>query len=173
MRLPTATQARGECRAYLDIETTSLSPAYGRLTVIGLYLEAGRGGRLIQLVGDDITPASVRAIMQHVTTLYTYNGSRFDLPYIEAKLGLDPARHRLHQDLMYDCWRKRLYGGLKAVERQLGIPRILTGVDGQAAVALWHRYQRRGDQEALRTLLAYNREDVMNLKLLKHKLRLD
>jgi uncharacterized protein YprB with RNaseH-like and TPR domain len=71
---------------------------------------------------------------------------------------------------MYDCWRNNLYGGLKSVERQLGIERQLKGVDGREAVRLWWRYRNDYDDEALRTLLAYNSEDLLNLKVLRGRL---
>jgi uncharacterized protein YprB with RNaseH-like and TPR domain len=41
----------------------------------------------------------------------------------------------------------------------VGIRRMLKGLDGLDAVHLWSRYLR-GDEEALRTLLRYNAEDV-------------
>ena len=40
------------------------------------------------------------------------------------------------------------------------------------AVRLWWRYVDYGDQDALRILLDYNKEDVINLKVLKDKLAL-
>jgi uncharacterized protein YprB with RNaseH-like and TPR domain len=105
-----------------------------------------------------------------VDIIYTYNGSRFDLPFIRSKLGIDLAVLFPHRDLMYDCWRNNLRGGLKAVERQLGIDRELVGVDGYEAVKLWWRYVESFDLDALNTLLAYNKEDVVNLKVLKERL---
>ena len=71
---------------------------------------------------------------------------------------------------MYDCWKKNLYGGFKSVERQLGISRKLTEVNGYEAVRLWWRYVNDCDEDALNTLLKYNREDVLNLKCLKEKI---
>jgi hypothetical protein len=71
---------------------------------------------------------------------------------------------------MYDCWRNNLYGGFKAVERQLGISRQLRGIDGLEAVRLWWRYRDYGDNDALAVLLEYNREDVVNLKALRERL---
>jgi hypothetical protein len=38
------------------------------------------------------------------------------------------------------------------------------------AVKLWWDYVNTGDQEALDTLLAYNREDVVNLYSLRQRL---
>jgi uncharacterized protein YprB with RNaseH-like and TPR domain len=51
------------------------------------------------------------------------------------------------------------------VEQQLGIVRSeeTQGVDGWAAVHLWHRW-RAGDERAGRQLLAYNEEDTRNLE---------
>jgi uncharacterized protein YprB with RNaseH-like and TPR domain len=36
-------------------------------------------------------------------------------------------------------------------------------MNGWDALHLWARFENEGDQEALRLLLEYNREDVMNL----------
>lgn len=160
----------GDVRGYLDIETTGLSPRYGQLTVIGLFLEDGEKGEMLQWVGDGISRQRLLEAVDGLDVLYTYNGRRFDLPYIKAKLGLDLARRCLHRDLMYDCWRRRLYGGLKEVEKRLGIPRELSGLDGWMAVRLWRDYQLYGDQGSLALLLRYNQEDVLNLKALRLKL---
>lgn len=157
--------------AYLDIETTSLSPSNGELTVVGLYLDEGNRETLIQLVGDEISATKLDEAMGNVNALYTYNGGRFDLPYIRAKLGIDLTERRIHRDLMYDCWRRNLYGGLKEVERKLGISRESTGIDGRMAVRLWLSYRYYSDESFLRTLLDYNREDVLNLKTLRMKLQ--
>jgi uncharacterized protein len=156
--------------AYLDIETTGLSSYYGEVTVIGIYLVKGDDCNFVQLVGKEITPEKLMEVLKEVETIYTYNGSRFDLPYIEDTLGVNLCDHFGHQDLMYDCWRNHLRGGLKSVERQLGIKRESTGVDGYQAVILWKRYCNYGDERALATLLAYNREDVVNLRTLRHVL---
>lgn len=71
---------------------------------------------------------------------------------------------------MYDCWRNNLKGGLKAVELRLGIARGLPDVNGYMAVKLWWDYVNDGDRESLRVLLEYNREDVMNLHVLRERL---
>ena len=72
---------------------------------------------------------------------------------------------------MYDCWRRRLYGGLKRVEEQLGIFRRSRGIDGIEAMRLWQRYETTRDRRALMTLLEYNREDVLNLEALDRILK--
>ena len=159
--------------AYLDIETTGLSPLVCSITVIGIYRQTCEGYQLIQLVGDDITAVAVAEALEGVSTLYTYNGARFDLGFIEAKLGFCLPPTVDHKDLMYACWDRNLYGGFKAVEHRLGIKRNLEGVSGRDAIDLWWRYINDRDSRALEILLEYNKEDVVNLKTLRERLRID
>lgn len=153
--------------AYLDIETTGLSLQYNEITVVGIHLCNGSGTECTQLVGSEITASSLLEALKDVQMIYTYNGSRFDLPFILTQLGIDLEESFTHHDLMYDCWRNNLYGGFKAVERHLGIERRLTEVNGYEAIRLWWRYVDYSDLDALHTLLEYNKEDVLNLKTLK------
>lgn len=156
--------------AYLDIETTGLFVSCDDITVIGIYLYNSGNSRLIQLVGAEATGDNLLEALEGVSTIFTYNGSRFDLPFIYAYLGVDLTDLYQHHDLMYDCWRENLYGGFKAVEVQLGIPRQLKDIGGFEAIMLWWKYQNHNDQDALALLLEYNREDVINLKTLREKL---
>ena len=158
-------------RAYIDIETTGLSRRYADLTIIGIALEKGGDCRVIQLLEADLSDERLLAALEGVDELYSYNGSRFDLPFIRAKLGVDLKKCFRHTDLMYDCWRNKLKGGLKAVERQLAIGRRLKDVDGYTAVKLWYEYVNNHDRQALSTLLEYNREDIVNLQVLRRKLQ--
>src|SRR3989304_3087086 len=150
--------------AYLDIETTGLTPTGCEITVIGIYLCRGQEAQFVQFVGRDICAGGVAEAQAGIDVLYTYNGSRFDLPFIHARLGVNLAEIFAHRDLMHDCWRNRLYGGLKGVERQLGIARKLPDMNGWEAVKLWWKYVESFDLEALNRLLEYNKEDVLNLK---------
>jgi uncharacterized protein len=147
-------------RAYLDIETTFS----GSISVIGIYRhDMGT----IQLVGDGVRDLPLYEALDGVQTLVTFNGTCFDLPVIRRRLYADLKRDFEHCDLMYVCRRKGLRGGLKKVEEMLGIARATAGISGWDAPRLWHRYDTFGDEDALRTLLEYNREDVVNLALLE------
>lgn len=156
--------------AYLDIETTGLSPEYSAVTVVGIFICNGNNTEFVHLVGEGITVENILDALQGVGVLYTYNSKSFDLPFIHRCVGVNLAELFEHHDLMYDCWRNNLYGGFKSVERQSGIDRKLKEVDGYEAVRLWWRYVNDYDQYALAKLLEYNREDVVNLKALKERL---
>ena len=157
-------------RAYIDIETTGLSKNYCEITVIGIGFEQRRKVEVVQLMGRSISRNRLLGELRGVDMVYSYNGSRFDLPFIKAELNVDLKQVVAHRDLMYDCWKHKLKGGLKAVERKLGIKRKLADVDGYIAVKLWWQYYNDNDREALDKLLLYNREDVTNLKKLRLKL---
>ncbi|MCJ7645934.1 ribonuclease H-like domain-containing protein [bacterium] len=150
-------------KAFLDIETSF----EGEITVLGVY----RGdGAIIQLVGREITRSNLLKSLTGITTIYTYNGSRFDLPVIKEKLGIDLDDYFATYDLMYDCWERNLYGGLKKVEQMLGIERCLKDVNGWVAMELWDQYEKENNREALQVLLEYNKEDIINLPILMEKL---
>ena len=156
--------------AYLDIETTGLNPVYDQITVVGIYITNGIDENCMQLVGEKINGDAILQCLEGIAVLYTYNGRRFDLPFIHSRHGVNLESEFRHYDLMHHCWRNNLYGGLKAVERCLGIERRIKEVDGYEAVRLWWRYINDYDNEALQILLEYNKEDVMNLKVLRDKL---
>ena len=143
-------------KAYLDIETC----ASGDVTVVGIYRE-DRGLR--QLVGGEITDLSLWEALEGVDTLCTFNGDRFDLPILERRLRVDLRSQIVSLDLLRECRRAGLKGGLKRLEERFGIARSTRGMDGWDALRLWARYENEGDRESLDLLLEYNREDVMNL----------
>lgn len=159
-----------KCYAYLDIETTGLSRHHCDLTVVGVATFFGTQCRVGQLIGEKIYPDGVLGLLEGADEVYTYNGSRFDLPFVKSKLCLDLKSRFRHTDLMYDCWRQHLKGGLKVVETKLGIRRQLADMDGFMAVRLWWDYVNNNDLKALKTLLEYNKEDVINLHVLREKL---
>jgi uncharacterized protein len=143
-------------KAYLDIETC----AGGGVTVVGIYRE-DRGLR--QLVGGEISDVAVWEALEGVETICTFNGDRFDLPLLERQTQLDLRGGFRSLDLLRECRRVGIKGGLKKLEERFGIARESRGMSGWDALHLWARYETEADEEALRQLLAYNREDVMNL----------
>lgn len=150
-------------RAYLDIETTFSNT----ISVIGIYRpDIGT----IQLVGGGVRDLALYEALEGVRTLVTFNGGSFDLPVIRRCLYADLKREFEHCDLLHVCRRKGLRGGLKKVEQMLGIGRATAGITGWDAPRLWQRYEAGGDRLALRTLLDYNREDVVNLAVLEYHL---
>lgn len=165
-----APDSRKYKEAYLDIETTGLSPMDAEIMIVGVYLVGDGDGKVIQMSGEEVNKKELLKVLRGVETIYTYNGSRFDIPFIKYSIGIDIEEEFRHIDLMYACWRRSLYGGLKAVEVQLGIPRSIRGTSGYDAIRLWREYISNQNTEALAKLLASNREDITNLKRLRDKI---
>ncbi len=151
-------------KAYLDIETSF----NGRITVVGMYRP---DCDIKQLVFPDITRKAILDFLDGTKVIVTYNGNRFDLPFIHKQLDLNLIEIFDSWDLMYECWKHNLYGGLKVVENKLGIERELSGLTGYDAVKLWARYESYGDEDALKTLLHYNKEDILNLPIVEECLK--
>jgi uncharacterized protein YprB with RNaseH-like and TPR domain len=142
--------------SYFDIETTGLGN-YADVTTVSFH----RDGETRTLVrGRDLTAESLAAELDRASILVSYNGIRFDVPFLER--AFDRTIDVPHFDLMYPCRRLDLTGGLKAVEREVGIERDRPDLSGRDAVRLWRRYER-GEESALETLVSYNRDDAANL----------
>ena len=144
--------------AYFDIETTGLSPDFHDVTVVSVH----QAGETTTLVKDrDLTDETLRAAFADADVLASFNGAQFDVPFLERSFDIDLDRP--HIDLMYPCRRVDLTGGLKSIERQIGVDRDRPDLSGEDAVRLW-RQADRGDDAALETLIEYNRDDTVNMR---------
>jgi uncharacterized protein len=143
---------------FLDIETTGLSAHYDDVTLIGAL-----GGGKLALFINGINLDQFPAYVAQFPLLITFNGSQFDVPFLRGHFP-DARLDQAHIDLRFVLRSLGYRGGLKAIERNLGLTRDATiqGVDGFEAVRLWHCY-RRGDRAALEKLILYNLTDVVNL----------
>ncbi|MEF8814658.1 MAG: ribonuclease H-like domain-containing protein [Halovenus sp.] len=147
-----------EQACFFDIETTGLDERSSVVTTVSLHQD-GKTRTLVR--GDDLTDESLRAAFADAGLLVTFNGARFDIPFLEHNF--DISLPRPHIDLMPTCRKLGLSGGLSAVEAELGVGRELPDVDGREAVRLWRRHERGADG-ALERLIRYNREDTENMK---------
>ncbi|HEX9340856.1 MAG TPA: ribonuclease H-like domain-containing protein [Thermoplasmata archaeon] len=145
--------------AFLDIETTGLSLGRDAVTVAGVY-----DGRCRQtfVQGDNLE--DLPAALERAQLLVTFNGRGFDAPFLRKsfpRMRLD----QIHVDLMHPLRRLGFFGGLKRIEREMGILRSeeTSGLGGFDAVRLWRAYEA-GDDDALELLIRYNMEDVVNLE---------
>jgi len=155
----------GDQAAFLDIETTGLDRHRNDITTVAVY-DGEESRALVQ--GQDLTREHLEELLSDSRMLVTFNGKQFDLPFIRTAFPEIELDH-IHIDLMFECRKVGLSGGLKSIEKEVGIGRgDVGGVDGSDAVRLWKQYQRRGDEDALQRLVEYNKKDVTNLEPLLH-----
>ncbi len=145
---------------YLDIETDGGVEAES-ITMVGLYFEHKFQ---VFIKGENL--GSFPDAVERCSVLVTYFGTGFDIPMLKKAFPQLPF-DQIHIDLCPTLRRLGLRGGLKSVEEQLGISRAseTQGLSGWDAVHLWRQYLR-GNDGALDTLIAYNREDCVNLEFL-------
>jgi len=143
---------------YLDIETSGM---YGDVTVVGVY-DGYDAHTFVR--GFNLDRERIAEYLKEFKLIVTFNGATFDLPVMRKYLHLDTS-HIPHIDLRGVCSRIGLTGGLKHIERTVGIkrPDEVSEMDGWEAVRLWQKW-RLGDKAALDKLLLYNEQDIVNLK---------
>ena len=99
--------------AFLDIETTGISPNGSDITLVGLF--DGRSYRgFVKGQNMHLLPVA----LARYKLIVTYNGAIFDLPFIQSQLG-PLFQHHAHIDLRYPLGRLGYRGGLKVIESQL------------------------------------------------------
>ena len=147
--------------AFIDIETTGLFADADAITLIGLF-----DGLDTKVFVRGINLDEFAQEIEKYCLIVTFNGKRFDIPFIRRIFGELPD-YQAHIDLLHPLRRLGYRGGLKSIEVQMGLERegALKEVDGFLAVLLWHEYER-GNKAALETLVRYNLEDVVNLQYL-------
>ncbi len=145
---------------YLDIETDG-GQSGSSVTMVGLY--DGADFRCL-VKGEDLD--EFPEVISRYGMIVTFFGTGFDLPMLRrAFRGLE--FDQIHLDLCHTLKRVGYRGGLKKIEKQLGIARgeETDGLSGWDAVRLW-REHLEGKDKSLQTLIDYNREDVVNLETL-------
>ena len=144
---------------FLDIESTGLSLYYDQTTVVGAQV----GHEYRSLIVDQEDSTRFCEFFANAGIIVTFNGTLFDLKFLAKDLPALPIPD-VHIDLRYLCKSVDLSGGQKAIEEELGIQRDghIASVVGERAPTLWHQY-RCGDQKAIRTLITYNRADVLGM----------
>jgi uncharacterized protein YprB with RNaseH-like and TPR domain len=148
---------------FLDIETNGLSKELQEITVIGTYYQ----GKFKTFV-NGINLYDFVPLLEDCFMIVTYNGNLFDIPYIERTFNVKKKNY-ISLDLRWILKRLGYKGGLKSIEKQLGIerPEYLKDLDGYSAVLLWEKYKNK-NYGALHILRRYCLEDVKNLVFLLH-----
>lgn len=171
-----AARSFGDRALFLDIETAGLTAA-DRITVIGV----GCGTRpraLVRDVGTDrfrhADLAELKQPPDHPALIVTFNGAAFDLPFMRRELEAE-FDDKLHIDLRWLLPRFGRVGGLKQVEREIGVARSpeTSSMCGWDAVVLWDQWQTYRRPATLNRLVRDNLEDVANMRpVLDHALSL-
>ncbi len=164
---------------FLDIETTGFNRQYDQVILIGiLYFEQGNYGFHQYFIGQDSNDeALLREFSKdfsRFSTLITYNGLSFDLPFLRDRMRhyrisfpyihlshIDLYRHIVqHKNILQlDNYR------LSSIEKFLGIDRI-DKIDGKESIEKFHLYRRSLDEASKKEILLHNYEDLLHLPMI-------
>ena len=165
---------------FLDIETTNLKANFGVMLSWCLKL---RGGKILEdcvtrkeiidreLLDRRIAQSLVDTLRDDVDVIVTYNGVRFDIPYIRSRclmLGIDflPYGSKKHIDMYY-----QVRGKLRLHRSSLDAACEALHIKGKTPISpqVW-RDAALGYPDALKKVLRHNRGDVRILEKLFEKL---
>lgn len=192
----------------LDIETTGLDRDRSRVILGGLLVPepsaagadtdsggdaAGKSGGVLrsrQFFAETPTEegqvlAAYREAIRPLDVVITYNGDRFDLPFLERRFQRNGFGEGLPPLQAFDLYRVvNRYSKLrdilpnlkqKTVEGFLGLSADRTDeISGAESVALYNRYVKTGEQKLRHNILLHNGDDLVQLtRLLRILEKLD
>lgn len=167
---------------FFDIETTGLSARNSTLYLIGALWYDENSIRIRQWFNDD--GYSEKEILESFDTfcrpysnLVHFNGTTFDVPYINEKAGknglTDPSWTKL---IGIDIYKEiRSYKSILYLEnmKQVSIEKFL-GINrediynGKELINIYQRYAARPDEEKENLLLLHNHDDLLGMPLISH-----
>ena len=156
-----------------DIETTGLKKEYCRVYLTGCaYLSSGRW-RIKQWLSQNASDE--KAVLEAFAsfacafrTLVTFNGERFDIPFLEYRNKQYGVNLNFADFRSLDIYKeikpaKKLLGASslrqKAVEELIGIKRD-DKMDGGALIPYYYEYEQTLDEKNEKLLLLHNFDDV-------------
>jgi uncharacterized protein YprB with RNaseH-like and TPR domain len=170
-----------ESVCFLDIETTGLSPTT-YLFLIGLMYYTD--GRFVveQVFARNYAEEApvlryVRDKLAGFDSLVTYNGARFDIPFVETRLAVvrgRPLEPIGSVDLLYSA--RKAFRGILPNNRLGTVEKHLRGFDrtgdipGAHIPGAYHDYVRTNDARAMKNVLYHNRMDLFTMAVLINRL---
>ncbi len=169
-KLPAAAQWRVlahwfDRASFFDIETSGLE-ASSMVTLVCCFHE----GRPLRFLAHENLDDFLD-LLEQVKLLVSFNGASFDVPRVLGRFHI-PELPCAHVDLRWLCHHVGWRGGLKKIEKSIGLhrPPDLEGLGGAEAVWLWQAWSQSGDERARRTLERYCAADTVSLKRLAGQL---
>lgn len=159
-----------------DIETTGLNPHYNKVILIGiLYLE--KDNIIIKQFFCNNSNEELEMLKSFINSfnnfqLYiTFNGSTFDIPFLNRRFSKYNLDYRIDPYLNFDLYKlvrknknllKLKNCKLKTVEKFLGINRKDT-IDGAESIKLYKKYEISKNNDLKEKILLHNFEDILHL----------
>jgi uncharacterized protein YprB with RNaseH-like and TPR domain len=146
----------------LDVETEGFNKP---ISVVGLYQpKDGLVEHTFFVRGKDLTLENLKQAFKSCKLLITYNGLSLDIPKIKQEFpGAIPENIPV-LDLYLFARKLGLDTNLKVLETTLNIDRLFEHTKRRfIAAKLWRKYSLGKNQQALLTLIEYNKQDTINL----------
>ena len=171
---------KNEDLAIIDIETLGIT-FESPIILLGIANVIKNEGCINQFLLRDFSDelAAMCSFLSHIkgsSTLITYNGRKFDIPYIKQRLSLygkEFSFNNHHFDILHFVYRT--LGGmlpnyrLETVERYFGIQRGLD-ISGRLVPYFYETYLKTRNVGPLIAILKHNKQDLINLGLIVSRL---
>lgn len=163
---------------FLDIETTGLNRSSDSIYLIGLvfYDKENQGWKILQLFAEELKEEidillEAYKLLEDFDLIINYNGTSFDLPFINSKLKFYRTNLSIDMDKSFDLYRKIQANKkilnlqnykLKTLEEYLGIYRE-DRFTGRECINFYFDYLITKNKVSKANILLHNYEDLYYL----------
>lgn len=162
----------------LDIETTGFSATNNMITILGyiIYDEDENTFYFYQYFAESLEDERI-LLMDFINRvkqnhkILTFNGIRFDIPFIEKRLEYHNINFNITENLQIDLYlylkNNKIFTDIpatnqKQLENYMGLKRPFT-MDGKIAVQYYKEYMDTHNAELYQKMSLYNKLDVLYL----------
>lgn len=152
---------------FFDIETTGFHRRYHQVGLISLAYLKDEQLQVIQYFAEDsseeglIITSALREINQQLAYV-SYNGDRFDIPFLNQRSDHLQLGSRLEAKRSIDLYRLRGKDRLKQTESDSGFDRQ-DDISGAEWAELYQNYLKQPDLATRERLLLHCRDDILSL----------
>jgi len=143
---------------FLDIEVSGM----GRHDDVSIISMNDWERSMVMIRGYNLDMGHICRTISRYKLLVTFNGSVHDIPFLQKRYRIPLLPH---VDLRHLCARVGLTGGLKEIEKRIGIRRspIVQKMYSGDPWRLYRMWRASGDEHYLNLLIEYNDQDSASL----------
>ncbi|MBE6036930.1 MAG: hypothetical protein E7223_04815 [Clostridiales bacterium] len=168
--------------AVLDIESTGLDPKYTKCILVGVVFPGENCLEAVQILANSRQEEpelleALNGLLEGVDMLVTYNGRKFDIPYLQYRFEKQRVPQTIWPCSNLDIYRaankysllRQVLPNLRqpTVEAYMGLRTDRTDqIDGGESVRLYEEFETYGNAEDREKILLHNRDDIAQLSRL-------
>lgn len=156
--------------AYVAMTFTGFYEKEGRIAVIGVMTEDPENGTIVykSFSGKDLTPENLQFILNDISIIYTFSGTRDIFTFFKERLGIKLMDICKCRELVRLSEYLHLKTNFQELEKELKFSRKYARLDQPEYEKTIRAYAMYGDKKDLDIIEKLNEADLINIRELRY-----